>query len=199
MGDEPCKEKEIPPEISTDARERIKKEEIPIEISTDPGDTRKTPRKVKAEEDEEEHVNTKGKAILEIGIDGQYRLQNTEKYPTTSSGGDIARDDITVCVTEENPIMSNQQPVLMSEEKSFSCSECGKCFTRKHSLIVHQRLHTGEKPYLCLECGKCFYSRPQLHDHQKTHPEVAAFSCSKCLKRFRTSRILALHQSIHSR
>ncbi|XP_073450235.1 uncharacterized protein [Aquarana catesbeiana] len=49
--------------------ELCKKVEFPPEISTDPGDTRQTLRKVKAEAEEERPVNTKGKAVLEIGME----------------------------------------------------------------------------------------------------------------------------------
>ncbi|XP_040177516.1 zinc finger and SCAN domain-containing protein 2-like [Rana temporaria] len=69
-GDDPCKEEEIPPDVSTDPGDtqrevsddeeeeeghvRIKEEEVPPEISTDPGNTRGTQTEVKSEEEEEE-------------------------------------------------------------------------------------------------------------------------------------------------
>ncbi|CAI9584381.1 unnamed protein product [Staurois parvus] len=54
----------------------FKKEEIPPEISPD---LRVTQRNVKAEAEEEKHMKAKGKAVLEIGMDGQYTLQNVKK------------------------------------------------------------------------------------------------------------------------
>ncbi|PIO28002.1 hypothetical protein AB205_0155600 [Aquarana catesbeiana] len=39
-------------------------------------------------------------------------------------------------------------------EKLFSCSECGKCFSKKGNLDEHKRIHTGEHPYSCSECRK---------------------------------------------
>ncbi|XP_077111617.1 gastrula zinc finger protein XlCGF66.1-like [Ranitomeya variabilis] len=93
---------------------------------------------------------------------------------------------------------TNEHEIALKEEKTFSCSECGKCFNRKMNLVTHQRIHTGEKSLSCSECGKCFMWKSQLITHQRNHTGEKPYSCLECGKCFLWKSHLVIHQRSHT-
>ncbi|XP_040177549.1 oocyte zinc finger protein XlCOF22-like isoform X3 [Rana temporaria] len=202
MGDDPCKEEEIPPEISTDFR-----------------DTR---RDIKAEEEEEGgHVRIKEEEIPTVfSTNGQNRNYN---IVVISTFGKTEDEDITSNSSEENPITQRLHPTphgadlspgsfthgecfpdhcdpvtYHTEGEIFSSSQSGKCFNEKAHLPSNEGSDTVEEPYSCSECGKCFSRLSILKKHERTHIGEKPFSCPECGKCFTAMSGLKTHKMCSS-
>lgn len=81
-----------------------------------------------------------------------------------------------------------QHMATHSEERRFSCQECGLAFKHKKNLDAHMLVHETVGKHKCSTCGKAFKTPYNLRVHIRSHQDVKPFPCQYCEKTFTTKQ-----------
>ncbi|KAJ1121728.1 hypothetical protein NDU88_000247 [Pleurodeles waltl] len=83
---------------------------------------------------------------------------------------------------------------IQTEEKGFTCGDCGKNFIDKSSLKIHTRLHLGDKLSMC---EKISVQSSSLHKYQGSHAKEIPYQRADYEKTFTCSESLYRHRMIN--
>ena len=80
-------------------------------------------------------------------------------------------------------------------QNPLACSMCGKIFSSRRELLVHQWSHRERQTFYCPNCDKNFNNENQFKRHMHVHNKEGKkyVACDICKKIFRNNRILEEH------
>ncbi|XP_068112590.1 uncharacterized protein [Hyperolius riggenbachi] len=191
--DEPCKEDSIPPEIRT--------EDLPVKKSTEqyplpsPGGSNST---FDSAEENPIAVNLHPLPPC-TDLEPTAGILEGSFIDCTSLTLNVGGDETGQCSDHGDCFPERRDQISQGEVKPYSCSDCGKYFSKWLKLRKHQRFHSEVKPYACATCGKCFRQKITLTTHSQVHTAKKPFSCSRCKKCFSIKEHLRCHEKTHTR
>lgn len=59
---------------------------------------------------------------------------------------------LKVCLNSKKK--NDLKNILDTDNPTFLCDKCGKCYKTKYQLISHLKSHNNDKPFKCDECSK---------------------------------------------
>ena len=80
---------------------------------------------------------------------------------------------------------------------SWTCTLCGKNFTRNFTYRRHAETHMNIKPWKCEICSKAFSDKRYLEKHMRWHTGQDLQYCEECGRAFSDELALSKHKRVH--
>ncbi|KAL4623507.1 zinc finger protein 319 [Arapaima gigas] len=81
----------------------------------------------------------------------------------------------------------HEHQCLVSQDRSFQCTQCLKIFHQATDLLEHQCVQVEQKPFVCGVCKMGFSLLTSLAQHHNAHSSSNPMKCSICEKTYRPS------------
>lgn len=106
----------------------------------------------------------------------QNNLDIANQNKTVSSASKIVKEEnATDAITHNTDIQQKASKTKNRKAKVVHCcSECGKHFKRKQSLLTHMNIHLNLRPFRCFICGKTFNAKQNYMRHERLHLQKRA-------------------------
>ncbi|XP_063819080.1 uncharacterized protein LOC135057111 [Pseudophryne corroboree] len=214
MGDQQCKEEEIPTDISTDGlsnRDTPERCPRPLYSQDCTEENRRNPQEdqgeyitnIKVEDiEEEEETYVRGDQQCkeeEISTDistDECRNQMTSKGYLSVSPAFKIDYNITQDSLLKIPIIFKTFPLLLTADKSPDPYNHGEC-SHQSDIMTQNTAHKGDSVFSSSECGKSFVHQSDFVRNHRSHTGERLFPCSECGKCFTQKYNLIKHQKIH--
>ncbi|XP_078540829.1 zinc finger protein 408 [Lissotriton helveticus] len=116
---------------------------------------------------------------------------------SSKSDGEFNQTELAIDTPHVTKVYNEQKPAN-TDQRRYSCQECGKAFIQLCHLKKHRYIHSGQKPFLCTECGKSYSSEESFKAHVLAHRGVRPYKCTQCDKTYGTKRDLKEHEVLHT-
>ncbi|XP_077322512.1 uncharacterized protein LOC143956214 isoform X2 [Lithobates pipiens] len=222
-GDDPCKEQEIPPEISTDGSSNgnppescpiprphpQSQEEAQVQVNCMEAENQKILGRAAEMEMATEEAGkvggnklSRGKLFLKFSVGEERISAGTSKGklsqrdpPKISSYFPKCGGGVPNSNLKKSTLSHSRAP--SSRRKLLSCSTCGKCYISKRRLEIHEESHKEQKrPFFCTDCGKFYRTEKSMTMHRRIHSQKI-YQCPDCRQIFDQIYYLVLHMRGH--
>lgn len=131
--------------------------------------------------------------------------QNPYKQSTESIVSSSHHESASDVSSSKDLLVADCGRLKLLNVKTYTCTACGKSFSRKNHVIRHfRKTHRKPKHLICLVCDRGFSRARLLQQHMQKHrkkrsSDAKPFLCAECGRSFSNEHLLVRHSVVHSK